>query len=92
MQAGQVYNFFLTATDSTDAGIKASAGVTVIVESSPISVSILGGDRVISQGTNVQVQVCGQPGYTVPAKYRPMSLLLIISECMLLCLFYVSID
>ena len=57
LQAGQVYNFFLSATDSGDAGIKATAGMTVTVESSPLSVSILGGDRVVSQGSSLQVQV-----------------------------------
>ena len=57
MQAGTVYTFLLTATDSGNAGIKASAAVTVAVQSSPIRVSILGGDRLISNSSAVQIQV-----------------------------------
>ena len=57
MQAGIVYTFFLTATDSGNAGIKASAAVTVAVQSSPVRVSILGGDRLMSNSSTASIQV-----------------------------------
>jgi len=53
----------LTATDSGDAGIKATAAVTVQVQSSPTSVSILGGDRMVPQGQPLQVQVNPPPPF-----------------------------
>lgn len=56
-QAGKLYTFYLTATDSMDAGVKATAAVTVNVQSSPTRVSILGGDRLVSNSSTVQVQV-----------------------------------
>lgn len=57
LQAGKSYTFRLRATDSADAGIKAMTAVSVKVQSSPIRVSILGGDRLVSNSSAVQVQV-----------------------------------
>lgn len=55
-QAEKSYTFLLTATDSRDASIQATAAATVSVQSTRVAVQIVGGDRVVSQGSAITLQ------------------------------------
>lgn len=58
MQAGRNYTFLLTAVDTMDAGSKATAAATVFVEPSPVTLQVVGGNRVVSNSSQLALQVC----------------------------------
>ena len=62
LQAGRNYTFLLTATDSGDASVTATAAATIAVQSTPLTVQLLGGNnRVVSQSDPIAMQVHRPP-------------------------------